>query len=452
MLDQGVLAMRRVLVWLSVVCWSVVSWRCVVADESVRVPVATTESTSEAVDATATKPEASDNTKDERNQPIAQKDSSLPVIEPIDSKTAAEFVAQERLKEAPEREPRRGPSGADHGPRDRNNNRRPEESGTRDRDDHRPSRSEHRHNEHGIHSGPQHGPGSFGPRSFGDPRPPTGSHRRPSFRQPDFGRGQPFGHRGLGGGRRGFGPQFGHRGPRGGFAARPFGPHRFGSGSFGQRGFGHPFMPVRGHEAHRPQFHRSQGNPSIRTAPIGNGASLERMFETLDRNKDGVISKDEFLHRPAPSEAHRSEGQRPESGLGPSGRQESGRPSFGPPGPDRPSSERSNFARPGFGGSAAGGTSFGPPRFDNSGRGPGMSGPPSVEMIFERLDRNHDGKVSKDEAPSFFWERLSTADTNKDGSISKEEMERHQQRMRDSHKPEGRDNRPADERPKTPSA
>ena len=146
------------------------------------------------------------------------------------------------------------------------------------------------------------------------------------------------------------------------------------------------------------------------------------MFEELDTNKDGVISKDEFMKRHAPSDAHRNDTQR--GNIDPMGR---GRPGFGGPG----------FGRPG--------------------QGPGMSGPPSIEMIFGRMDRNHDGKITKDEVPDFLWGRLSEADADKDGAVSKAELEKHHQKMRGSQRPEGRgsrpeENRPVDEKAKTPSA
>jgi acetyl esterase/lipase len=41
--------------------------------------------------------------------------------------------------------------------------------------------------------------------------------------------------------------------------------------------------------------------------------------------------------------------------------------------------------------------------------------------MFDRLDRNKDGKLSKDEMPEFIRDRFGDIDTNKDGSISREE-------------------------------
>ena len=171
--------------------------------------------------------------------------------------------------------------------------------------------------------------------------------------------------------------------------------------------------------------------------PFNHGASPERMFDTLDANKDGMISKDEFLTRHAPSDAHRSETKRPEGG---------------PTGPEHSGAGRPGFGRPGMSGPEFGGPGFGRPGFGPFGQGPGMSGPPPVDMIFGRLDRNHDGNISTDEAPEFIWERMSAADANKDGVVSKEEMEKHRQMMHRDQKSDPRDQQPKEEKPKTPSA
>lgn len=39
------------------------------------------------------------------------------------------------------------------------------------------------------------------------------------------------------------------------------------------------------------------------------------------------------------------------------------------------------------------------------------------------MDRNKDGKVTKDDVPERMWDRLSTADTDKNGELTKEEFE-----------------------------
>jgi EF hand domain-containing protein len=73
-------------------------------------------------------------------------------------------------------------------------------------------------------------------------------------------------------------------------------------------------------------------------------------------------------------------------------------------------------------------------------------------MIFGRADRNHDGKLTKDEFPEFLWSRLSKSDADKDGTVSKSEMEEHIKKRHSGKKSDSGDNRPADGKPKSPSA
>jgi hypothetical protein len=44
-----------------------------------------------------------------------------------------------------------------------------------------------------------------------------------------------------------------------------------------------------------------------------------------------------------------------------------------------------------------------------------------VETIFNRLDRNQDGKLSQSEA-GVFWNRIKAGDTDNDGLLSLEEV------------------------------
>jgi Ca2+-binding EF-hand superfamily protein len=74
-------------------------------------------------------------------------------------------------------------------------------------------------------------------------------------------------------------------------------------------------------------------------------------------------------------------------------------------------------------------------RFPQARRG----GRPTPELLLQRFDHNHDGKLSKDELPEFLWSRLSTADTDKDGSVSKSELEEFSKQ----HQPAGPSGRPA---------
>jgi len=55
---------------------------------------------------------------------------------------------------------------------------------------------------------------------------------------------------------------------------------------------------------------------------------------------------------------------------------------------------------------------------------PGGRGGRNPGQMFDRMDRNGDGKLSKDELPERLAERLMRADTDGDGAVSKEEVEK----------------------------
>lgn len=64
-------------------------------------------------------------------------------------------------------------------------------------------------------------------------------------------------------------------------------------------------------------------------------------------------------------------------------------------------------------------------------RGPGMGGPGMREgpdgagllFAFDRIDKNSDGKITKDEATDWLWERIVRADTDSDGALTRQELE-----------------------------
>ncbi|MCA9119003.1 MAG: hypothetical protein H6822_16950 [Planctomycetaceae bacterium] len=66
------------------------------------------------------------------------------------------------------------------------------------------------------------------------------------------------------------------------------------------------------------------------------------------------------------------------------------------------------------------------------GRGPGVAGPggpwrggpPNLGELFSRMDKNNDGKLSKDEVPDQLWNFLSRADANHDGEVTRDEASR----------------------------
>lgn len=54
-------------------------------------------------------------------------------------------------------------------------------------------------------------------------------------------------------------------------------------------------------------------------------------------------------------------------------------------------------------------------------KGPG-GGPPSPDRMFEMLDLNKDGEITREEAEAAREQRFQAADTNGDGLLSREEM------------------------------
>ncbi len=68
----------------------------------------------------------------------------------------------------------------------------------------------------------------------------------------------------------------------------------------------------------------------------------------------------------------------------------------------------------------------------NGGGPPGQ--PPSVDQLFEHMDRNKDNRLSQDEIQGPLKNDFSKVDTNKDGYLTKAELEK-------APKPQGRGQR-----------
>jgi collagen type III alpha len=128
--------------------------------------------------------------------------------------------------------------------------------------------------------------------------------------------------------------------------------------------------------------------------PGGDRPNLEQLFKRLDKNGDGKISREEAPERMARNfdaidsnhdgfitleelRAH-PPGQGPDGPRGPGG---------GPGGPGGPGGER-----------------------------------PNPEQLFKRLDKNGDGKISKEEAPERMARNFDAIDANHDGFITLEEL------------------------------
>lgn len=117
----------------------------------------------------------------------------------------------------------------------------------------------------------------------------------------------------------------------------------------------------------------------------------EQMFQRLDENGDGKLAKDElpphFAERLMRADAD---------------------------GDGAVSKSELEEARKKFAGQRGG----------PGGRGPGDRGGRNPGQMFDRMDRNSDGKLTKDEMPEQIAERLMRADTDGDGAVSKEELEK----------------------------
>jgi hypothetical protein len=73
-----------------------------------------------------------------------------------------------------------------------------------------------------------------------------------------------------------------------------------------------------------------------------------------------------------------------------------------------------------------------------AGKGP-QAGPPQRAMpnLFERADKNKDGKLTKDELPAPIWEHLEKAGAVKDGAVTKDSMESLRKKMQEQFQKRG---------------
>ena len=135
--------------------------------------------------------------------------------------------------------------------------------------------------------------------------------------------------------------------------------------------------------------------------------SISGLFDRFDKNKDGKLTKDEV---PAMLWEHLSKADANKDGAVTKEELEAYHKKM-----------REEFQQQmkGFGGSHAGPPHGGPQGFK----------PPSVDELFERFDKNKDGKLTKDEVPAMLWEHLSKADANKDGAVTKEELQAARKQM-----------------------
>ncbi len=197
--------------------------------------------------------------------------------------------------------------------------------------------------------------------------------------------------------------------------------------------------------------------------PADKRESFQKMLERLDDDKDGAVTKEQFV-RAMMASAGGQPGERPPQPPPPG----PGRPPFFPGGPlmatldadrdgelsadeigDAPKAlkqldkdgdgklSRQELMPP-----------FPPGGFPGAGGSfPGAGGPDPAAMIrrFQEADKNGDGKLSKDEVPEPLQRFFDRVDSNSDGELDREELRDAASRLRDF--APGGENRPPPERP-----
>lgn len=195
----------------------------------------------------------------------------------------------------------------------------------------------------------------------------------------------------------------GHFGVPGHFG---FGMNRF-AGRFGRAGASWSPGAMHGMAMSHSGFFRSFGDD--RTEKI----SLEEVvkaYGTADKDGDGSVSRHDLIKAILAASASKSATDKAattDSAKDAGRTQDYPRPGEGTFRSYRP------FPGPG---------SFGP--FPGRGpRGPGFAGAPMATMLMNRFDKDHKGKLTKDDLPAPVWDRISKADANGDGTVTKDELE-----------------------------
>ena len=150
-------------------------------------------------------------------------------------------------------------------------------------------------------------------------------------------------------------------------------------------------------------------------------AKVTEKFDELDKNHDGQLDPFELIGGPPAPVGVRGE-RRPEGDRDPAGdrRPEAGerRPAGerAPADERRPEAGRRDAERPADATRREGDA---PRREADGGRGERN---PEPGAVFKRLDRDGDGKISREEAPEPMKERFAMLDTNGDGFVTQEEF------------------------------
>ncbi len=174
-------------------------------------------------------------------------------------------------------------------------------------------------------------------------------------------------------------------------------------------------------------------------------AKATDLFDELDRNHDGQLDPAELFAGPGGPPGPR-EGNPPGRDRGDAPREDAPRRDGAPRG-DAPRGDNPRGDAPRREAAPEGDRPAGDRRPEaeraRGDRQPGADAnrERSAAPIFQRLDRDGDGKISKDEAPEAMKERFSMLDTNGDGSVSLEEFRAGAQLLGDrvrGRQPEGR--------------
>jgi len=274
------------------------------------------------------------------------------------------------------------------------------------------------HGQKGHHGKCHHGKGGFGHHGWG-------GHGHKGW----GGRGHKGhqGHQGWGGhgqkGHQGWGGHKGHHGKchhgqKGHHGKGGQGKCHHGKGGFAQHGKGCPAQhkPWAGRPGGPPPGHQGPGfrfggpaggfHPPFAPGMAPKMPSVDELFKMFDTNGDGKIDKAEFAA--GVKKIREKIEQRMKARFGPQALRGPMPPPAGPAhGPKGPQGMH-----------APGGPQAGPPHKM-----------PSVAEIFAKLDKNKDGKLTKDEVPARMWEHLSKAGVVKDGAVTKEALESFHKKM-----------------------
>jgi len=207
--------------------------------------------------------------------------------------------------------------------------------------------------------------------------------------------------------------------PRHGMGERGRGKGRHGAGDRSHR------PPVHGKVGRGP--HGGPGQPGPHGPADMHGP--QHVFKMLDSDHDGKLSKDEVLKLHEAQDADH-DGFVTIEEIG-----KHFRSVHKHQGDEKaPAKEKSSDKKPEVGkrGRGLAGPPMGHPGRGMMGMFPGHGGlfgmlPPRemLEKLFDKVDADDNGSVTKDEIAEAIWQKASAADDNKDGSLSKDEIRKH---------------------------